>query len=118
MTLAARLTAPLAPLDRRVNALNDLGRRVLPWAWWPARAPRRTEPYGLGHHVVAFGWALGAQLLSEAVTPAEARRTGARLQAERVFYVGLTLAATEVMIGAWDRRATALRRRLWRRLLG
>jgi hypothetical protein len=45
MTLSARVTTPLAPFDRRVNAVSDATNRVAPWGWWPARAPRPHEPW-------------------------------------------------------------------------
>lgn len=118
MTLAARLTAPLARLDRPVNAVNDIGVRSAPWLWWPARAPRRTEEHRPVHHVIVVAWALGVQLLDERLQPAAQPPRGARRQVRRAVSVGLTVAASEALIGAWDRRAATLRRRRWWRPLG
>lgn len=82
MTVFDRLTRPLAPIDRPVNAVNDGTVRMMPWVWWPASAPRPDRSWGAGQHVEYVGCSPVAFVVGEVVA-----------------------------VGAWDRRAARLRRR-------
>lgn len=119
MTVFARLTLPLAPIDSAVNSLNDCTVRLTPWVWWPASAPKRNRSWSLEQHVAYAGWSLVGSVVGEVVAwrlPDELQSTGTRLRNERL---GGGLAAVVVWVvaaGAWDRRAEQLRRgRPWRR---
>jgi hypothetical protein len=114
VTIFDRLTRPLAPVDRPINALNDGTARVTPWVWWPASAPRRNRPWSTGQHVAYAGWALAGLVVGEIVAarlPAGLRSTGAQLRNDRIRAGLAGLVGWVIVAGAWDRRATRLRRR-------
>lgn len=114
MTVFDRLTRPLAPIDRVVNALNDGTIRLMPLVWWPASAPRRDHPWRAGQHVAYVGWSVAGSLVGEVVAarlPEDLRPTGTRLRNERLASGVAGLAVWVVAAGAWDRRAAGLRRR-------
>ena len=114
----ARLTAPLAVLDRPLNALNDGSIRVAPWLVWPLSPPRRDETLPPALYVQ-----LAAQaLLGQAATEALQRRSGTllagrALQRERALTWAVSVVGTVLAAGAWDRRAARLRARPANRLL-
>jgi hypothetical protein len=118
MTVSADLTAPLAGLDRPLNAMSDFGNRVLPWMWWPAGAPRPHRPYGLEHHAVLLAWNIGSFVAYELLVPARHKRTGVAQQVERALSTVGSFALQVAVAGAWDRRAAARRRMPWRRFTG
>lgn len=118
MTFAARATAPLAALDRPINALSDAEARLFPWTWWPVGPPPRHRPYGSAEHAVGLGWLVASFALSEVVVatlPEHLRSRGAALQVERAAAVAGGVATWVMIAGAWDRRAQRLRRRPWLR---
>jgi hypothetical protein len=114
VTVFDRLTRPLAPIDRPVNAVNDGTVRRMRWVWWPASAPRRDRPWSTGQHVAYVAWSLGAFVVGEVVAarlPAHLRSTGTRLRNERLGGALAGLVGWVVAVGAWDRRAARLQRR-------
>ena len=114
MTLLARATAPLAPLDPALNALSDLGNKVTPWMWWPIDPPKKTESYDIPRLGLVILWCLVPEVL-EAVVPEDAKSSGRARTISQITAVVLSAAT----VGAWDRRAERLqrRRRPWRRVL-
>jgi hypothetical protein len=105
---------PLAFADDWVNAASDWGREHAAWAWWPAPPPHPRRPVGKDVHA-AYLLQVGILI---AVVEAAWRRLGeppgvAKLWRVRGVVVAVSLVATAVTDGAWDRRA-ARRRRLRR----
>jgi hypothetical protein len=81
-TRAARLTAPLRPLDGAVNAVADACDRAVPWLWWPLDPPDRGTPHDARRHALyAAHWAV------------------------------LGVVSWALFTGAWDRRAHLTARR-------
>ena len=88
--LAERLSAPLAGLDGRVNAVHDRLNAAVPWLWTPLAVPAPDERLGPAHHALyAAHAAVGLALL---------RR-------RRTVGVVLAVASWAVFTGAWNRRA-------------
>jgi hypothetical protein len=120
VSVFARTTEALRPLDAVLNGTSDLSVRFAPWMWWPADPPRADRPYGVAHHVAYLAWSAAAFALVESLMtqlPEEQRPSGARLRYERVATAVAGAAVWWISAGAWDRRAARLRRRPWTRLL-
>jgi hypothetical protein len=121
VTVFDRVTRPLSRLDRPVNALDDGAVRRMPWAWWPASAPKRARPWDAGQHGAYVAWSVAGLLVGEvlaALLPEDQRSTGRRLRNERLGSGLAALALWVLAAGAWDRRAAKLRaRRPWLRIV-
>jgi hypothetical protein len=98
VTLAVRLSGPLAPVDGAANAITDGMNAAVPWLWWPLAVPARDAPMPAAANAL---YAVHAVVLQRA----------ARLAGVDVGPVPATVLAAAGwpwFTGAWDRRAAQL----------
>jgi hypothetical protein len=98
MTLAERLTGPVAAWDGPVNAASDAFNARFGWAWFPLPVPSRDHPLGPPEHAL---YLVHAALALPSARPLLRRRGGPVLAAL------IALVVWALPTGAWDRRAHA-----------
>ncbi len=97
MTLAVRLSGPLAPADGAANAITDAMNDAVPWLWWPLDVPAADAPMPAAANAL---YAVHAVVLRRV-----ARAAG--LDVPPLTAVALTAVSWLWFTGAWDRRAAA-----------